>query len=241
MQSWVPALLASEFFKPCEAHAGGVVNIFSLDSGAALCPACAQKHPAASLLQARASAPAARALRLAAPANYPATPRTASPGRAACRCRRAGARRRSPARGACPLQHAAELRPAAAPQIRRSSYHDVVRVVEIGRLLDTAGVQARLRAPRARASPPTLTAVRNSELFDQQRTSALPQPAAAAESGQGRARRAGRGAPQRLPALQPQVRAAAAARRRDQRLRWRKDGAALSQRPVWAHAACAPC
>jgi hypothetical protein len=57
--SWIGALLESDaFFRPCSAHAGGVVNLYNLETGDAVCPACAQKQPAASLLQVRR--PAAR-------------------------------------------------------------------------------------------------------------------------------------------------------------------------------------
>jgi hypothetical protein len=52
--SWVPALLESEaFFRPCSQHAGGVVNLYNLETNDAVCPACAQKQPGANLLQVR--------------------------------------------------------------------------------------------------------------------------------------------------------------------------------------------
>lgn len=52
--SWVPGLLGCDsFFKPCAAHAGSVVNIYSLEQCAPLCPLCARGQPAASLLQVR--------------------------------------------------------------------------------------------------------------------------------------------------------------------------------------------
>ena len=57
---WIESLLSSAYFRPCELHAGGVTNIFHLDSGCALCPACAAKQAPSSLLQARVARPAAQ-------------------------------------------------------------------------------------------------------------------------------------------------------------------------------------
>jgi len=50
---WVERLLTSKYFEPCETHPGIMTNIFHIDSGCTLCPACAAKHSPASLLQAR--------------------------------------------------------------------------------------------------------------------------------------------------------------------------------------------
>jgi hypothetical protein len=126
---WIESLLSSSYFRPCEHHAGGVTNIFHLDSGCALCPACSAKQPAGSLLQARRARrraqiavthglrariapPARRAARAGRANNLPDRPalrRARGPARA--RVPRARARRAGEALG---LTHARRLGVGAA-------------------------------------------------------------------------------------------------------------------------------
>lgn len=114
--------------------------------------------------------------------------------------------------------------PPLPPQIRRSSYHDVLRVADVTRLLDLSGVQVSLRCEPSCAFPPTSPNLApappplprplpdpapRTDVFDQPGARDLPEPAPTAQTAQGEGGPLHRGQPphqRRLRELPPQVR-----------------------------------